>query len=171
MMLVERGKIRLRDPVAKYIPEFGRNGKEKITVFQLLTHQAGLVPDNRLTDYEPEGLQEAMETHRYGLQCLIYTLALHRYLRRRVPGYQYATHFGGAYYLFLRGMRPDSGMDAGVWFDRPDSALVERLDGLFREDDPREEGASSDGSRETGDPKGRPGEKSGSPGAGREREP
>ena len=46
MILVERGKLRLEDPAAKHVPEFGCNGKEKVTVFQLLTHQGGLIPDN-----------------------------------------------------------------------------------------------------------------------------
>ena len=45
MKLVEQGKIRLNDPVAKYLPEFGQNGKEDITVRQLLTHYSGLGPD------------------------------------------------------------------------------------------------------------------------------
>jgi len=45
MQLVERGKVRLNDPVAKYLPEFGQNGKEDITVRQLLTHYSGLEPD------------------------------------------------------------------------------------------------------------------------------
>jgi len=45
MQLVERGKVRLNDPVAKYLPEFARNGKEEITVRQLLTHYSGLEPD------------------------------------------------------------------------------------------------------------------------------
>ena len=60
MILVEEGKIDLEAPVARYLPEFGRNGKEKITVFHLLTHQSGLVPDNPLGDYE-HGPQEAWE--------------------------------------------------------------------------------------------------------------
>jgi uncharacterized protein YbbC (DUF1343 family)/CubicO group peptidase (beta-lactamase class C family) len=45
MQLVEHGKIRLNDTVAKYLPEFGQNGKEDITVRQLLTHYSGLAPD------------------------------------------------------------------------------------------------------------------------------
>jgi len=52
MLLVERGQVRLRDPVSRFIPEFGQNGKEKITIEQLLTHQGGLVPDNSLKDYQ-----------------------------------------------------------------------------------------------------------------------
>jgi len=45
MKLVEQGRIRLNDPVAKYLPEFGQSGKEDITVRQLLTHYSGLGPD------------------------------------------------------------------------------------------------------------------------------
>ncbi len=45
MQLVEAGKIRLNDPVAKYLQEFGQNGKQDITVRQLLTHYSGLEPD------------------------------------------------------------------------------------------------------------------------------
>ena len=45
MQLVERGKVRLNDPVAKYLPEFAQNGKDDITVRQLLTHYSGLEPD------------------------------------------------------------------------------------------------------------------------------
>ena len=45
MQLVERGQVRLNDPVAKYLPEFAQNGKDDITVRQLLTHYSGLEPD------------------------------------------------------------------------------------------------------------------------------
>ncbi len=49
MQLVEKGEVRLNDPVAKYIPEFAQNGKEDITVRGLLTHYSGLEPDLDLT--------------------------------------------------------------------------------------------------------------------------
>jgi CubicO group peptidase (beta-lactamase class C family) len=49
MQLIEQGKVRLNDPVAKYLPEFAQNGKEDITVRQLLTHYSGLAPDIDLT--------------------------------------------------------------------------------------------------------------------------
>jgi uncharacterized protein YbbC (DUF1343 family)/CubicO group peptidase (beta-lactamase class C family) len=48
MQLVERGKVRLNDPVARYLPEFKQNEKEDITVRQLLTHYSGLEPDMNL---------------------------------------------------------------------------------------------------------------------------
>ncbi|MHB8956107.1 MAG: exo-beta-N-acetylmuramidase NamZ domain-containing protein [Pirellulaceae bacterium] len=51
LWLVEQGQIALTEPVATYLPEFGQNGKEAISVLQLLTHQGGLTPDNELGDY------------------------------------------------------------------------------------------------------------------------
>jgi uncharacterized protein YbbC (DUF1343 family) len=51
MLLVEQGKIDLAAPVSQYIPDFGQNGKEEVTVYQLLTHQSGLLPDNSIDDY------------------------------------------------------------------------------------------------------------------------
>jgi len=45
MQLVESGKVRMNDAVAKYVPEFAQNGKDDITVRQLLTHYSGLEPD------------------------------------------------------------------------------------------------------------------------------
>jgi uncharacterized protein YbbC (DUF1343 family)/CubicO group peptidase (beta-lactamase class C family) len=45
MQLVERGLVRLNDPLAKYLPDFAGNGKEDITIRQLLTHYSGLEPD------------------------------------------------------------------------------------------------------------------------------
>ncbi|HZQ96630.1 MAG TPA: exo-beta-N-acetylmuramidase NamZ domain-containing protein [Candidatus Sulfotelmatobacter sp.] len=49
MQLVELGKVRMNDPVAKYLPEFAQNGKEDITVRQLMTHYSGMAPDLDLT--------------------------------------------------------------------------------------------------------------------------
>jgi len=51
MRLVQLGQIKLNDPVAKYIPEFAQNGKEDVTIRQLLTHYSGLRPD---LDLKPE---------------------------------------------------------------------------------------------------------------------
>jgi exodeoxyribonuclease V beta subunit len=86
---------------------------------------------DRVEDYGRAALRRAVHAHRYDLQYLIYTLALHRYLGRRLPGYDYERDFGGVYYLFLRGMRPELGPRSGVWHDRPPAALVESLDRLF----------------------------------------
>ncbi len=45
MRLVQYGQVRLNDPVARYLPEFAANGKQDITVRQLLTHYSGLDED------------------------------------------------------------------------------------------------------------------------------
>ena len=81
---------------------------------------------NRLDGYGREALEEAMAAHHYPLQGLIYSLALHRHLRQRLPGYDAEQHFGGVFYLFTRGVRP--GSDRGIWFRRPGAALLEALD-------------------------------------------
>jgi uncharacterized protein YbbC (DUF1343 family)/CubicO group peptidase (beta-lactamase class C family) len=59
MQLVEHGRIRLNDPVAQFIPEFGRHGKERVTVRHLLTHTSGLRPDLDL-EAEFSGADEAI---------------------------------------------------------------------------------------------------------------
>ncbi len=60
MQLIERGQVRLHDRVATHLPEFGQNGKSKITIADLLLHQSGLLPDNGLADYD-DGPVTAME--------------------------------------------------------------------------------------------------------------
>ncbi len=87
-----------------------------------------LGPD--FADYAEENCREAMYQHHYHLQYLIYTLALHRYLKQRLPGYQYQQHIGGVYYLFLRGMSPEHEAK-GVFFDKPDLSVIKQLDELF----------------------------------------
>ena len=60
MTLVESGKVDLDAAVASYIPEFAANGKDTITVRQLLTHTGGLIPDNSIKDYK-DGPERAFE--------------------------------------------------------------------------------------------------------------
>jgi exodeoxyribonuclease V beta subunit len=79
-------------------------------------------------DYAADRLPPVMARESYWLQYLIYTMVLHRLLRLRVPGYEYDTHVGGVFYLFLRGMTPARGATCGVFHDRPSRALVEALD-------------------------------------------
>ena len=59
MLLVERGLVRLGDPVARYLPEFAAAGKQNITVEHLLIHRSGLIADNDVKDYE-QGPAQAM---------------------------------------------------------------------------------------------------------------
>lgn len=90
-------------------------------------------------DYHQTALQQALLAHRYDLQYSLYSLALHRLLRLRLPSYDYQQHFGGVYYLFLRGMGDEAALSAthepmplGVYFDQPPQALIESLDRCFR---------------------------------------
>ena len=84
-----------------------------------------LGPD--LAAYSEPALAEAMREHAYHLQYLLYLTALHRLLRLRLPGYDYDRDIGGAFYLFLRGMRPNA-PGSGVFQDRPSRACIEDLD-------------------------------------------
>ena len=79
--------------------------------------------------YSGDHLAGAMKSHQYDLQYLIYTLAVHKMLKQKLPGYEYARDFGGVYYLFLRGMRRDSGN--GVYFARPEVSTIESLERLL----------------------------------------
>ncbi len=88
---------------------------------------------NHFEDYRPEVLEAVMVRQQYTLQYLVYTLAVHRFLGQRVVGYDYDRHFGGVYYLFLRGMDPARAGN-GVFFDRPSRKLVEAVNALLRGD-------------------------------------
>ena len=69
-------------------------------------------------DYAQDKLGDAMLRGQYFLQYHLYALALHRHLARRVPRYSFEEHFGGVYYLFIKGMAPEHG-SAGVFFEKP----------------------------------------------------
>jgi exodeoxyribonuclease V beta subunit len=84
---------------------------------------------NKYADYAPGPLAEAMAREHYYLQYLIYTFALHRYLAVRLPDYDYETHYGGVYYLFIRGI--DAKRKTGIFRDRPNAALIEGLEKLL----------------------------------------
>jgi SSS family transporter len=65
MQLYEQGRFRLNDPVAQYLPEFAANGKQDITIRQLLTHYSGLPADVPLDDPwvgKAEGLRRAFNS-------------------------------------------------------------------------------------------------------------
>jgi exodeoxyribonuclease V beta subunit len=86
--------------------------------------------------YRPAALEAEMCRAHYPLQAVLYMVALHRYLRWRLPGYEPELHLGGAVYLFLRGMvGPDApavdGRTCGVFPWRPPLALVVELSDLL----------------------------------------
>ena len=86
---------------------------------------------NRLSDYSAATLQEAVLHKRYEVQYVLYTLALHRLLKVRLPDYDYGQHMGGAIYIFMRGIQLSG---AGVHWHRPPQILIETLDRLFAGD-------------------------------------
>jgi len=88
---------------------------------------------NSIEEYRQDSLKRAMEENLYALQYLLYTVALNRYLSMRVRDYSYASHFGGVFYLFLRGVSSRKGDRSGIFFDRPSEELIDALTGMLIE--------------------------------------
>ncbi|WP_148252869.1 UvrD-helicase domain-containing protein [Aidingimonas lacisalsi] len=86
-----------------------------------------LGPDD--SAYTPDAMAAAVLDKRYDLQYALYTLALHRLLKSRLPDYDYERHVGGVAYVFLRGLHAPS---RGVHRERPPRELIEQLDALFQ---------------------------------------
>jgi exodeoxyribonuclease V beta subunit len=85
-----------------------------------------------LGHYQPDALAAEMSRAHYALQALLYSVALHRYLRWRLPGYDPERHLAGTMYLFLRGMAGAdtptlAGSPCGVFGWRPPAALIASL--------------------------------------------
>ena len=99
--------------------------------YYLLDYKTNYLGDT-LADYHPDRLEEEMQSANYDLQYHIYSIALHRYLQQRLPGYRYEQHFGGSFYLFLRGVNRVG--REGIYFDRPSQEVIEALDGYISEE-------------------------------------
>lgn len=81
--------------------------------------------DLTTADYTAAAMAREMISSHYVLQALLYSVALHRFLSWRVPGYAPATHLGVVQYHFVRAMiGPDSPPGAGVFEWHPPAALV-----------------------------------------------
>ena len=80
--------------------------------------------------YNPAALYDAMTTHSYWLQASIYQVALHRYLKLRLPNYDINTHLGAVEYAFLRGMSPKHAT-CGKLIKQFDSDFILALDDMF----------------------------------------
>jgi len=108
-------------------------GVPRFAVLDYKTNWLG-PPDAALTawHHRPSALAAEIRRAHYGLQALLYTAALHRYLRWRLPGYDPDRNLAGVFYLFLRGMTGPGtptvdGAPCGVFAWRPPGALVEAL--------------------------------------------
>lgn len=147
------------DPVAAYAPRLGdpaiqaslrgyltgsldlvvRTPEGSFAVCDYKTNR--LAPaDGALTahDYRPAALAAEMDRCHYPLQALLYLVALHRYLRWRITGYDPQRHLAGAHYLFLRGMTGSRSarvgdQPCGVWSWRPPAGVVEAVSDLLDE--------------------------------------
>ncbi|HEX6246318.1 MAG TPA: UvrD-helicase domain-containing protein [Nocardioidaceae bacterium] len=114
----------------------GEGGAPRYLVVDYKTNRLGGREVLTAEDYGPDELANAMRHAHYPLQALLYSVALHRYLRWRQPGYDPSTHLGGVLYLFLRGMcgpvTPSAGgVPPGVFSWSPPAALVTDLSDLL----------------------------------------
>jgi len=90
-------------------------------------------------DYEQSALQKNVRDNYYDLQYLLYSLALHRYLKIRQKDYDPGLHFGGVHYLYLRGMMSELSIQEktkkqsvnGVFSTHISPELLNELDALF----------------------------------------
>lgn len=80
--------------------------------------------------YDSWSCQQAILSHRYDVQAMLYVLALHRHLSTRLANYDYDRHMGGAIYWFIRGADPLQPQQ-GVWHCKPSLAELESLSHIF----------------------------------------
>jgi exodeoxyribonuclease V beta subunit len=78
-------------------------------------------------DYGKDALTEIMNNDFYILQYHLYTLSLYQYLQNRLPDFSYERHFGGVFYIFIRGVDPLRGPEFGIYKDLPNTGLINAL--------------------------------------------
>ncbi len=103
-------------------------------VFAVVDYKTNRLGAEPLTTwhYRPAAMAEEMQRTHYVLQALLYCVALHRYLRWRLPGYDPDRHIGPVLYLFVRGMAGSAGPSgAGVFTWSPPTGLVPELSDLL----------------------------------------
>lgn len=81
-------------------------------------------------NYQPDVLRHNMSSSGYWLQAVLYQVALHRYLRLRLPDYQAEQHLGGVVYLYLRGMQANTDQ-TGILHWPVNIDLIEQLDKIL----------------------------------------
>lgn len=97
--------------------------------YYILDYKTNYLGDS-IDSYGKTAMSHEMQEAMYDLQYHLYILALHRYLGNMIHSYSYEKYIGGAFYLFVRGINKE-GME-GVYFDRPDSVLIEKLDAYLK---------------------------------------
>ncbi len=122
---------RLRfDPVTGYLRGFIDLVFEHAGRFYLVDYKSNALGDSA-ESFEVERLKQEMRRHHYPVQAAIYAAAADRWLRVARVGYDYEAHFGGVFYLFLRGMVPDLGAESGVFFHRPSAQAVGAFEAML----------------------------------------
>ena len=87
---------------------------------------------DQFSDYNHQAMRDNIEKNHYDLQYLIYSLALHRHLKYALADYDPKLHFGGVYYLYLRGMSSQTEhQNCGVYYRQISLAELEQLDDIF----------------------------------------
>ncbi|SHM61842.1 DNA helicase/exodeoxyribonuclease V, beta subunit [Chitinophaga jiangningensis] len=84
---------------------------------------------DRPEDYQRASLEAEMNHNNYHLQYLIYTVAVKKYLETRLPEFDYERHFGGVFYLFIRGVRHHG--ESGIYYTKPALEKIERLERII----------------------------------------
>lgn len=83
-----------------------------------------------LNDYDRDGMAQSMHESYYYLQSAIYLFSLHKYLKKRLPNYDFEQHIGGAFYVYVRGVKNDFG-DTGIYNVEPELKTLELLENIF----------------------------------------
>jgi exodeoxyribonuclease V beta subunit len=97
-----------------------QNGK-----YYILDYKSNHLGDS-VEDYSTDVLQKSIRDSGYDVQYHLYIVALIRLLKKAIPEFDYDRDFGGALYLYVRGMR--EGQSSGIWFDKPDEQVINRLE-------------------------------------------
>ncbi len=99
----------------------------------IIDYKSNWLGDNYI-DYYNKYLYKIICLHRYDIQYILYTLALHNYLKLNIKYYNYDIHFGGIYYIFLRGLFLDNKNNSvtGVFYTKPSYLLIRKLNIFFK---------------------------------------
>ena len=83
---------------------------------------------NSLRSYASAAVTDAVQDSHYVLQALLYSAAARRYLQQRLPDFDVEADWGGAMFLFLRGMGSSAAPGSSVWFDSFSPELMDDLE-------------------------------------------
>ncbi|MCX8123141.1 MAG: exodeoxyribonuclease V subunit beta [Spirochaetes bacterium] len=85
-----------------------------------------------IDDYHRSKLHNTIASHLYFLQYTIYAVALHRYLELMLgKSYNYQKQFGGIFYIFVRGVDSVKGCEYGIFYDKPDIHIIEKINDIL----------------------------------------